>query len=695
MFSLGCILCSALPLLTNAVDVARSMVDRRTDRAFELTGSMTYACSGRCATFGFADSSGFVVLRNDSPLRDSDCFQSGDLIRVCGQILNDKQSNPSPSCSKIEIIGHGTPPEPMNTTIAKIHAGEVDCRPIAVRGTVRDVFTDEIDPEWTWLTLNDGKDSLFVVCRTGTTTTKASRSTDDLSNLIDAKVEIRGLCQCSDSGTRSLIRHIVLISGAKDVTVLEPPAEAFSVPELVLSDFSETTAVKTLGRRRSSGTVIALWNGNHALVRRQDGTLFNATFMTTTPPSCGDSVEISGLPEFDCFQVNLTSAVWRRLKSPAKPDDAPPIPISADDIFRNEYGHEYINSALRGKLLRLEGLLQRLPADDGEPRIVQLSADGRPVPVDFSSAPDAFDGIDVGSRIAVTGVGIAETESWHSFSRFPHIVRFQIAIRRADDVRLLARPPWWTPARLMVVIATLLLVILASLAWIRTMRRLVNRRSRQLARERVARAEADLRRDERTRLAVELHDSLSQNLAGLACQFAAMRSMSEGEPNPLSSQLSQAEAMLASSRIELKRCLHDLRNETLDCRTFGDAIRKSVSVPDGTKLFIRFNAPISRVSDTLAHSALSILRELVSNATVHGRARNIRIAGSVQDGTLSFSVRDDGVGFRPEEAPGVAFGHFGLEGIRERVARNAGRFTLESKPGGGCTARVDFPLPDA
>ena len=136
MFSLGCILCSALPLLTNAADVARSVVDRRTDRAFELTGSMTYACSGRCATFGFADASGSVVLRNDSPLRDSDCFRSGDLVRVCGKILNDKQSNPSPSCSKIEIIGHGDPPEPTKTTIAKIHAGEVDCRPIAVHGNV-------------------------------------------------------------------------------------------------------------------------------------------------------------------------------------------------------------------------------------------------------------------------------------------------------------------------------------------------------------------------------------------------------------------------------------------------------------------------------------------------------------------------------------------------------------------------------
>ena len=61
---------------------------------------------------------------------------------------------------------------------------------------------------------------------------------------------------------------------------------------------------------------------------------------------------------------------------------------------------------------------------------------------------------------------------------------------------------------------------------------------------------------------------------------------------------------------------------------------------------------------------------------------------------LHFSVRDDGNGFDAASAPGVKEGHFGLLGIRERVASFGGTFAIDSSPGRGCKATVSLKVPE-
>ena len=74
----------------------------------------------------------------------------------------------------------------------------------------------------------------------------------------------------------------------------------------------------------------------------------------------------------------------------------------------------------------------------------------------------------------------------------------------------------------------------------------------------------------------------------------------------------------------------------------------------------------------------------------HGGAANIRIAGEVHVGALNLSVRDDGCGFDIGCRPGQTEGHFGLDGILERVERLGGTFTIESSPGRGTYAVMSF-----
>ena len=69
------------------------------------------------------------------------------------------------------------------------------------------------------------------------------------------------------------------------------------------------------------------------------------------------------------------------------------------------------------------------------------------------------------------------------------------------------------------------------------------------------------------------------------------------------------------------------------------------------------------------------------------------MAGTNDDGVLACSVTDNGCGFDPDAAPGVLQGHFGLQGIRERIQQLGGTFRLESAAGRGTKAIIIIKNP--
>ena len=113
-------------------------------------------------------------------------------------------------------------------------------------------------------------------------------------------------------------------------------------------------------------------------------------------------------------------------------------------------------------------------------------------------------------------------------------------------------------------------------------------------------------------------------------------------------------------------------------------------VVGGADVRIRFNVPRNRLSDVTAHALLQIIRELVANAVLHGRATKIRIAGEFSDDRLHFSVSDNGCGFDPDSCPGPSSGHFGLDGIRERIDKLGGELRIESSPENGAKATISL-----
>ncbi len=247
--------------------------------------------------------------------------------------------------------------------------------------------------------------------------------------------------------------------------------------------------------------------------------------------------------------------------------------------------------------------------------------------------------------------------------------------------------------RLLIVIGALILLIAAILIWNFALKQLAERRGQALADEQVKSVTSELKVYERTHLAVELHDSLSQTLSGVSMQIDAVKRFAGTNLERMNQHLEIAAKTLKSCRDELRNCLLDLRSNALEEPDMNAAIQKTLEpYLDDADIAIRFFIPREIFSDNTAHTVLRIVRELVVNAIRHGMADKIRIAGSIEGRTLMFSVRDNGCGFEPDNAPGIADGHFGLQGIRERIDELGGTLEIASTFGKGCKAIVTIEL---
>ena len=389
----------------------------------------------------------------------------------------------------------------------------------------------------------------------------------------------------------------------------------------------------------------------------------------------GTTIEVIGYPSTDGFFLRLSRAIGRQISDEPFTEGAV-RDLAEDGVEKVLAKHLVDKDMLQGKRLRLCGTIADFGEGQRESKTLPLAIAGRLLDVDFSSVPESCDAILPGCKIRVAGTCVLATENWASLSSGTTLNGIRLVVDRPDDVEILARPPWWNLARLSVVVAVLVLVIAAILFWNRELRKLSEKRGRELFRERSASALAELKTAARTRLAADIHDSISQILTGAAMQLDA------GETNA-------AKRILASCRRELRACLWDLRNHALDADNFADAVHETIAPHlGGHTAAIDMEIPAVKMSEALRHAALCIIREATVNAIRHGRAETIEIVGKLDGRRLSFSVTDDGRGFDPAGIRGSKDGHFGILGMRERAKAFNGSVEIKSAPGKGTTVSV-------
>ena len=643
-------------------------------------------------TFFVADESGGVRLY-DARKSPGPPALPGDQVEVSGRLdailPHDKpNSRVMANCQSLKILSHGVAPAPVRISANDFDRNDLLNKSVLIGGILLEVRQDEIDPAFTMFVIDCSSRMVFISCKT----LRLKRPLTELQKHIGATVEICGIPYLH-MGLRQLGRRWLYLESDNSIRILKPPSDdLFRTKELETDDSLSPEAISALGRRRATGRVLAVWNGDTMLLRTRAGEPMKVG-VVTTPPSVGSDIETVGYAETDLFHINLAHAIWR----PTQPLNLPPeeeLSIDARTLLVDDSGKRKLNVALHGKTVRLRGIVRNVPSDEHSSRRLTLDSDGYMVPVDCSAAPTEAATLRIGSTVAVSGVCIVETETWNRYSNLPATHGLFLSLRAPSDIEIVSLPPWWTTGRLASVIVSLLLILFAVLIWNRSLHALAEKRSKALACEELERLESDLKAAERTRLSVELHDSIAQNLSGVSMEIGTVLDGGETLPPVAEQHLTRASRTLDSCRVELRNCIWDLRSRALDAPDMDAAIRIALGPTIGkTHLHIRFNVSRSRFADNTARTILNIIRELTSNAVRHGQATEIKIAGALEGETLSFSVCDNGHGFRPEKRPGVMEGHFGLQGIEERVATLGGRMELASSPDHGAKVVIKIHVP--
>ena len=663
-----------VPVLRSAADVTKAaFVDGKRDVPFELDCTVLLDSPAGLQDISVEDASGATILRKAE--RDTGLsFAAGDVLHVCGSVTEKQHGLP---CAKISGYARsGRKPIPLPPAVSRddIESGKHDCRPVRINGIVVDYFHDELDSRYANIIFDCDGNVLPVSCRTS-----------GMSDLrIGAQASAVGLVfPGSYSSRRFKGRGLGLVNPASITVSNASPTDPFDVATLNETTLLTPSAIQRLGRRKAVGTVLAVW-GDSLLLKTNGRWPVKANIAHQPMPACGQRIEVSGLADTDLYQLCLCRASWRTSDTSAAPADPPePVkPITAPSPI------------LIGRTVRVSGTVFSMPDDVRKDSSLTVNVDSRLITVDTSANPGCLKDVSVGCTVSVTGVCVLEAEHWRPNAIFPRILDYRIVPRSSADVVVTARPPWWTTGRLLAVIGSLCATLLALLLWNMTLKRRVRIKSREIADSEIARAEAAVKVYERTRLAVELHDSVAQSLTGVSMEIRAAQKAGLQNPDGLNRHLGMATLSLESCRSDLRDCLWDLRNLTLEEDSMEDAIRKTLAPRLGdAELAVRFNVDRERFTDNTTHAILRILRELTTNAIRHGKATSVKVAGSIENGKLMFSVRDNGCGFDPATAPSMAEGHFGLRGIRDRINILDGTTNIESAPGKGTRVSITLTLP--
>ncbi|MGW2658217.1 GAF domain-containing sensor histidine kinase [Streptomyces sp. NPDC001478] len=198
--------------------------------------------------------------------------------------------------------------------------------------------------------------------------------------------------------------------------------------------------------------------------------------------------------------------------------------------------------------------------------------------------------------------------------------------------------------------------------------------------------------EERSRLAHELHDAVSQKLFSLRLTAQAAAALVDRDPARAKGELHQVAALAAEAAEELRAAVVELRPAALDEDGLVATLRTQIQVMDRahTARVTFTGAGVRALPASQEEALLRVSQEALHNALRHSGADHVDVTLARRDGGTVLRVTDDGRGFDPA-ATRRAGRHLGLVSMRDRAAGVGGTLIVESAPGKGTTIEMEVP----
>ena len=214
---------------------------------------------------------------------------------------------------------------------------------------------------------------------------------------------------------------------------------------------------------------------------------------------------------------------------------------------------------------------------------------------------------------------------------------------------------------------------------------------------RLKRARATAVEEERNRIAIDMHDTVSQSLFGMIFALEACLKMGPNDHAQILKELEGIKSTAEMVRGEIRQTIHDMWVEMTSDRFQHDIRSYLIDVLQAVDLAVDFDirGEFSAVSPEVHRTLYRICQEASTNTVHHASATEARVCLDVLDERVGLIVRDNGRGFDPlvamqkreEEEE-----HFGLRGIEARIRHLGGTCDFYSRLGMGMSLVIDVPV---
>ncbi|KXT75967.1 sensor histidine kinase [Streptococcus sp. DD12] len=196
---------------------------------------------------------------------------------------------------------------------------------------------------------------------------------------------------------------------------------------------------------------------------------------------------------------------------------------------------------------------------------------------------------------------------------------------------------------------------------------------------------------ERTRLARDLHDTVSQELFAASMMLSGLSENLDQVPlATIKEQITVTRDVLDSAQNDLRVMLLHLRPTELQGRSLVQGLEMILQeLRDKNALKVLFEASVTTIPKTIEDNLFRIAQEFISNTLKHAKASQLEVYVTQDAHRLTLKMVDDGQGFDPVK---VAHVSYGLKNIEDRVNDMAGQLRFISTPGKGTAMTIQVPL---
>ncbi|HFV0330840.1 TPA: sensor histidine kinase [Streptococcus agalactiae] len=198
-------------------------------------------------------------------------------------------------------------------------------------------------------------------------------------------------------------------------------------------------------------------------------------------------------------------------------------------------------------------------------------------------------------------------------------------------------------------------------------------------------------KQERKRIARDLHDTVSQDLFAASMVLPGIaQNVSQLDVDQVGSQLLAVEEMLQHAQNDLRILLLHLRPVELENKTLSEGFRMILKeLTDKSDIEVVYHESILTLPKKIEDNIFRIGQEFISNTLKHSQASRLEVYLNQTENELQLKMIDNGIGFDMDSVYDLSYG---LKNIEDRVEDLAGNLQLLSQPGKGVAMDIRLPL---